>query len=110
MPNENEWLFDIIWELSDKAYDAGLPRLAQKLESAMDVYLVEHQLQPETKNRIYRSVASVGQSKQSVGRSKSGATPVAQRIAKKVPGLARLKNAAPLRIEAHPRANRVVAR
>lgn len=44
MPKQNEWIFDAIWELSDRSYDAGLPDLAGKLEEAMDTYLAEHQL------------------------------------------------------------------
>jgi hypothetical protein len=42
LPNENEWLFDAIWELSDHAEQAGLPMLAAKLEDAMDAFLAEH--------------------------------------------------------------------
>lgn len=42
MSNENEWLFDAIWELSDHAEQVGLPMLAAKLEDAMDAFLAEH--------------------------------------------------------------------
>lgn len=41
MPETNEWLFDVLWELSDRSHEAGLPNLARKLEEAMDTYLAE---------------------------------------------------------------------
>ena len=54
MPDTNEWLFDIIWELSDKSYEAGLPDLAAKLEEAMDTYLFEYQL-ASSKVAVFKS-------------------------------------------------------
>jgi len=39
--NDKEWIFDLIWELSDKAHDAGLMAVSTKLEEAMDTYLGE---------------------------------------------------------------------
>ncbi len=42
MSQKNEWLFDAMWELSDKALEAGMPVLADKLEEAMDTFLSEH--------------------------------------------------------------------
>jgi len=41
MQENNEWLFDVMWDLSDKALAAGLPDVAGKLEEAMDTYLFE---------------------------------------------------------------------
>ena len=46
MPETNDWFFDIIWELSDRSYDAGMLALASKLEEAMDTYLAESDLAP----------------------------------------------------------------
>ena len=46
MPNTNEWLFDAIWDLSDRAQEAKLPELANKLEEAMDIYLAEASRNP----------------------------------------------------------------
>ena len=43
MPQANDWLFDILWDLSDKAHDAELPALAEKLEEAMDICLATSQ-------------------------------------------------------------------
>ena len=41
MPQANDWLFDTLWDLSDRAHEADLPAVAQKLEEAMDTLLVE---------------------------------------------------------------------
>ncbi len=41
MTDDREWLFDVLWELSDKALEEGLPLLSGKLEEAMDTYLAE---------------------------------------------------------------------
>lgn len=41
MPDNNDWMFDVIWDLSDRANEAGLPKLAGKLEEAMDTFLAE---------------------------------------------------------------------
>ncbi len=41
MSQENGWLFDAMWELSDIALESGMPTLADKLEEAMDAYLAE---------------------------------------------------------------------
>lgn len=41
MQDVNDWLFEIIWDLSDKAQEARMPVLAEKLEEAMDTYLAE---------------------------------------------------------------------
>jgi len=41
MSEANDWLFEIIWDLSDRAQDARMPVLAEKLEEAMDAYLAE---------------------------------------------------------------------
>ena len=41
MSNMNEWLFDAIWDLSDRSLTAGYGEVASKLEEAMDAYLAE---------------------------------------------------------------------
>ncbi|PHQ98178.1 MAG: hypothetical protein COB40_01490 [Marinosulfonomonas sp.] len=41
MPDNHDWMFDVLWDLSDRAQEAGLPSLAGKLEEAMDTYLTE---------------------------------------------------------------------
>ncbi len=41
MADDREWLFDMLWELSDKALEAELPLVAGKIEEAMDAYLAE---------------------------------------------------------------------
>ncbi len=41
MSKNTDWIFDALWELSDRALDAKMPALADKIEEAMDTYLVE---------------------------------------------------------------------
>jgi len=36
---EQDWIFDAIWELSDKSLELGLPDVASRLEEAMDALL-----------------------------------------------------------------------
>jgi len=50
MSNSNEWLFDVLVELSDKSHDAGLAEVAGKLEEALDVLLAaKYPLRPKIK-------------------------------------------------------------
>jgi len=44
MPDTKDILFDLLWELSDRSYEAGFPDVSRKLEEAMDTYLAECQL------------------------------------------------------------------
>ena len=41
VPDLRDWVFDALWELSDRCIEAELPAVADKLEEAMDVYLSE---------------------------------------------------------------------
>ncbi len=41
MPDNGDWLFEAIWDLSDRANVAGFPGTANKLEEAMDALLEE---------------------------------------------------------------------
>ncbi len=41
MPEARDWLFDAIWELSDKSVEMGFPLVARELEQAMDTCLIE---------------------------------------------------------------------
>ena len=52
MPEMRDWLFDAIWELSDKSVEMGLPGVAEKLEEAMDVYLIER---PNSGEPVFQS-------------------------------------------------------
>jgi len=55
MQEKNEWLFDVMWDLSDKALAAGLPGVADKLEEAMDTYLSENDQGEQTASVFARS-------------------------------------------------------
>lgn len=45
--DKNDWLFDVIWELSDLSYAEGLPEVSAKLEEVLDTYLAERNLVPK---------------------------------------------------------------
>jgi len=52
MPDNGDWLFEAIWELSDKADGADFPKTSGKLEDAMDTLLEERR---QTNTVLFRS-------------------------------------------------------